>query len=451
MPVQVSKIEISGGVSGIPGTRPTILSPLISTFRSRWRVNAIVVVMLLATMGGCQNHAYSDHWQQALKAIEDRDFSLAQTQLNRCLEISPLNAEAHFLMGRVCRRADDFAGWQDHLQNAAILGWPQDQIYLEVRLKEAQVDNTWKVEEELKTFLTSGHPEEALIVEALVRGYLENDRPMDAYRLAEEWIKNSPNDWLARLYHGRACQRGVRFEEAIADYEKVLELNPNQAEAHLWLANTFASNTQFDRAMEHYRTYLEVHPDDADALFGLAKCQFTQGDSESARTKLDELLGKYPNHNAGLYLRAQLEQAESHEKALPWLRRALAFAPNQTDILHNLILALRALHRDAEADQYEKRLKDCRNKETQLIELIAKVVKEPDKDNLALRYQAAVLYLELGHEDEAAHWFQTILYVDGNHQPTLRALADYWEKHGDARRAAYYRERAEGKTASRNR
>ncbi len=395
--------------------------------------------------GGREDTAYSHHWRQAQLAIEDRDFPLAQTHLNRCLEISPLNAEAHFLMGRVCRRADDFTGWQDHLQNAAILGWPQDQIYLEVRLKEAQVDNTWKVEEELKNYLTSGHPEEALIVEALVKGCLENDRPKDAYRLAEEWVKNFPNDWLARLYHGRACQRGVRFEEAIADYEKVLELKRDQAEARLWLASTMAANTQFDQAMEHYQAYLEIRPDDADALFGLAKCQFTQGDSRAGRETLDELFANHPNHNAGLYLRAQLEQSESPDKALFWLRRALAVAPNQADLLHNLILTLRALHRDEEAAQYESRLKDCRQKEDQLIKLVSKVVREPDKDDLALRYQLAVLYLELGHEDEAAHWIQTILYVDRDHRPTLRLLADYWEKRGDPTRAAYYRDRAEGK------
>jgi tetratricopeptide (TPR) repeat protein len=396
--------------------------------------------------GGLAGAGYADHWRQALSAIENRDFALAKTRLNRCLEISPLNVEAHFLLARTYRRADDFDGWLDHLQSAATLGWPQDQIELELRLKEAQVGNTWNVEEELKSYLMARHPEEVLIAEALVKGYLENDRPKDAWFLTEEWRKNSADDWQARLWRGRACQRGVRFEEAIEDYKKVLKDKPDQAEARLWLATTLASNTQFDQAIEHYQAYLAGHPDDADALFGLAKCQFTLGDSQGARDTLDKLLAEHRYHNAGLHLRAQVEQAESPEKALPWLLRALDVAPYNSEILHNLILTLRNLHRDDEAARYESRLKECRQKENQLIELMTKLVREPDKVNLAdVRYQLAVLYLELGQEDEAAHWFQTVLYIDPNHQPTLRALAEYWDKHNDPRRAAYYRDRAEGK------
>src|SRR5713101_6317489 len=118
MPVRASKIENSDLMS--KSQEPNSKNHIGIWHLVLGSCKAAVVVLLLATLGGCRDHTYSDHWQQALKAIEDRDFPLAQSHLKLCLDISPLNAEAHFLMGRVCRRADDFAGWQDHLQNAAV-------------------------------------------------------------------------------------------------------------------------------------------------------------------------------------------------------------------------------------------------------------------------------------------------------------------------------------------
>jgi tetratricopeptide (TPR) repeat protein len=434
-------------------------SGLFWTLRSRWKTTAVLAMLVLASLallyvldpwhkwGFGSGTSYRDQWGRALSALEDRDFGLAQSHLANCLAAAPLNAEAHFLMARTCRRADDFSGWFDHLQTADLLGWPQDQVVLEILLKEAQVGNTWKVEQQLQSYLTAGHPEEVLIVEALVRGYLDNDLPKKAFHLTEEWINNYPDDWQARFYHGRALQLGARFKEAIADYKKVLLLKPRQPEGQLWLAHTLRAYTQFDQAIEYYQAYLESRPDDPDALHGLAQCQFTQGDSEGARATLDELLNSHPYHAGGLYLRAQLEQAEGPEKALPWLRRAVAIVPYEPNRLHNLVLALRALHQDKEADHFQEQEKISRQKDSELIELERRLIQETDKVNeVEVRYQVAVLHMELGHkEEETAHWIQTVLYLNPDHRPTLQLLADCLERQGNSRRAAYYRERAEGK------
>src|SRR5205823_186963 len=78
------------------------------------------------------------HWQQANEAIVAREFPQAIAHLERCLESWPLNAEAHFLMARTCRRANQLSDWQQHLARAAVLNWPKDQIDLEMQLQRAQ-------------------------------------------------------------------------------------------------------------------------------------------------------------------------------------------------------------------------------------------------------------------------------------------------------------------------
>jgi Tfp pilus assembly protein PilF len=54
-----------------------------------------------------------------------------------------------------------------------------------------------------------------------------------------------------------------------------------------------------------------------------------------------------------------------------------------------------------------------------------------------------MICLDRGHDQEASHWFQGILFKDPSHLPTLKALADYYEKKEKPKLAAYYHRKAE--------
>src|SRR5262249_35039867 len=156
---------------------------------------------------------------------------------------------------------------------------------------------------------------------------------------------------------------------------------------------------------------------DPDGLIGLARCQYSLGQVDLARTTLDQLLQKNDKHALALLTLALLEEGEEPESALPWLRKAEAVAPNEPEILHNLALVLRMLHRDQEAGQYQQRVKDRDVKVRQLTQLQMRLVREATdkKDTLDLRYQIGLLNLELGKLQEAEHWFQTVLWIDPDH------------------------------------
>jgi tetratricopeptide (TPR) repeat protein len=387
------------------------------------------------------------HWQEAQSALESREYALAKAHLEQALEANPLNAQAQFVMAQTCRRMDDPSGWSAHLRKAVVLGWPQNQIQLELRLKEAQTANTWNVEAGLVEELNSRTPEQAIILEALVKGYLENDRFKDAHRLAETWVHDHPEDWQARLYRGRAFQQGVFFQQAITDYESVLEAKPDQPQAQLWVAETLISDRQYAPALEYYQAFVRAHPDHPEslqALLGVANCRYSLGEVDAARNVLDEILSKRKDYTAALLLRAQLEQSQSPEGALPWLMRAEATAPNDQQVLQLLVLALRALNRPKEAEKYQRRLDERKPKLEELIKLKTRLLQ--DAENVDLRFQIAKLYLAVGEEDESAHWFQTVLWIDPAHRPTFQALADYWQKKGNLTLATHFRYLAEGKT-----
>jgi tetratricopeptide (TPR) repeat protein len=415
----------------------------------------IVILVIAAALGlvgvlvpwrslaGPSDTALSRTWEDAQKAMQAHEYDLARDHLEKCLQASPFHAEAHFVLARACRLTGDLDPWLFHLRIAQFLGWPSEAINLEYRLGEAQSKNIWMVADELKDEVLQADPaDKLLIIEALINGYLVNDDPKSAHRLALAWTMEYPDDWLGHLFVGRAYQLSMSFDKAIASFEKVLELKPDHAKARLWLGQTLVVATEFERALKHFQIYLQSHPGDPDALVGLAKCQFSLGDVEAARNTLDDLLRQDPKNVQALLARGQLMQSQAPEEALPWLRKAVEVEPNDPNIVYNLFLALRAAHKEEEADFYDRRLKEIRALTERLAPLQQQLLKDPN--NVDLRFQIAGIFLKLGKEDEAAHWFQTVLWIDPDHRPTLRALADYWGKHDDARRAAYYAGRADG-------
>lgn len=64
---------------------------------------------------------------------------------------------------------------------------------------------------------------------------------------------------------GNAFLQAGRFDEAIAEYERILRLNPNYPLARFHLAQTFERKGQMEKARENYRLFLETWIDaDAD-------------------------------------------------------------------------------------------------------------------------------------------------------------------------------------------
>src|SRR5262249_46421214 len=149
------------------------------------------------------------------------------------LAICPLNAGAHFVMARTCRRTGDPAGGQ-FLFLAESLGWPRDQIVLEQRLAQAGSGDIWSVGGPLLDELNRLTPDERVILEAFLKGYVKSARFLDAIDFATTWIKRFPGDWLGYLYRGRAYQHLKRLEDAIADYEQVLKIRPDSLAATVW-------------------------------------------------------------------------------------------------------------------------------------------------------------------------------------------------------------------------
>jgi tetratricopeptide (TPR) repeat protein len=382
-----------------------------------------------------------DHLRQARAALDAADPDLARRHLEEVTAILPLHVEARFLLARASRRAGDYAAWETHLREAEILGWPTGQIDLESHLRQAQSGDIWSIERPLLLYLDQLPQEEVLILEALVKGYLENKRLDDILRLTDVWARRRPDDWQARLYRGRALQFVPNREEAAAEYRWVLDRRPDQPQARLWLAQILLLDSHYKEALAEFETYHAAHPGDPEGLFGVANSQFSLGRVAEARAALDRLHERRSDHLLGLLTRAKVELSEGlPEEALTWLKRAERVAPKETDVVYNLSVVLRQLRRPAEAEAYSARLKDLTAQYEQLDDLVKRIRESPN--DVGLRFETAALALDLGREGDAAQWFKSVLWLDPDHRPTHARLAEYYKQKGDAKRAAAHVRRA---------
>jgi tetratricopeptide (TPR) repeat protein len=373
--------------------------------------------------------------------MEEQDFPRAREHLEQCLASWPAHAETRFLLARACRRADDAEAWQTHLRAAEALQWPAEEIHLERQLMQAQVGKLADVEAPLLEQLSAGGPDDELILEALVKGCLEVYRLPEAAHWATQWIGRQPQRWQPWLYRGRAHYLNHNLGRAAADYRRALEIKPDHHQGRQGLASALLLWGQFAEALPEFETYLRNDPDDPAGLLGLANCQLELNRQGPAEEALERLLARRPDHVAALLVRARLEMArDAPDRALTWLKKAEAVAPHEGDILNALVLASRQLGRQAEAEAYRQRLDEVHKQTARMAEARRQIIRNP-KD-AGPRYEAGVLCLRLDQPQEALGWLLGVLDLDPNHQPTHQALAECYEKLGDAQRAAYHRSRA---------
>jgi tetratricopeptide (TPR) repeat protein len=386
----------------------------------------------------------ASHWRSAELALKERDFPQAAAHLAHCLEAWPFNAEAQFQMARTSRRAGQLARWKKHIDRAESLLWPKDQIDLERKLRQAQVGRVWDVEESLMEILNRHTKDEVIILEALISGYLENDRLADVIFLCSRWSDRFHNDYLPLIYRGNARLRlNGKSSNAVKDFERVLELKPNHPEAHLSLAIVMADDGLFKQAVPHFQFYLENQPDDStSALYGLASCQYSLGNFRAARALLDQLFERVKDNAAAYMLMSKIDLVEGQpEKALASLKKADTLTPNELDITHALLQVCGQLGQPEQADKYKHRLEEILNRDAELDRLVTTVKFDPD--NPEARFQLAMVCLKLGREEEASHWFQGILFKDPDHLPTLDVLANYYQSKDNRKMADHYRRKAD--------
>ena len=107
-------------------------------------------------------------------------------------------------------------------------------------------------------------------------------------------LRINPNCAEAYERLGATLAARGQIDEAIASYQKALEIKPNDAEAHNNLA-TLAGRKQIVEAIAHYRKSLEIKPDYAEAHNNLGMALMDRGQIDEAVTHYQKALEIKPD------------------------------------------------------------------------------------------------------------------------------------------------------------
>ena len=115
------------------------------------------------------------------------------------------------------------------------------------------------------------------------------------------------------------------------------------------------------RAIEGLRAYVVEEPENVAALDALARYLVQARRYPEAEAPLVQLLELRPAHAVALAnLGAVKQAAAEYEEAIDYYTTALQIDPNTVSVLQNLVVVLRHLGREAEADEYEEHLRTLR-------------------------------------------------------------------------------------------
>jgi tetratricopeptide (TPR) repeat protein len=140
----------------------------------------------------------------------------------------------------------------------------------------------------------------------------------------EAALKHDANDRFALMGLGDLHQREQRLDEALACFERLLEVNPGLPHVHIVVGNLRRKKLDFAGAEPHFREALRQDPRNDHAAFGLADTLRGLGRFEEAAPYWEEILVGDP-YNRQVLCRAGdcFGRLGRMEQAMALFRRAL--------------------------------------------------------------------------------------------------------------------------------
>lgn len=178
----------------------------------------------------------------------------------------------------------------------------------------------------------------------------------DSDTLWQATIVTNPESWMAYNNIAISLLQKGKTDEAIAHYNKALELDPNYGEGHYNLANALLRVGRTDEAVAHYEKALEIYPKNIPALYNLASVLVESGRVEEGIAHYRKALELNPkNAAAHNNLGASLLGLGRVEEAAAHYRQALGLEPSNAQANYNLANTLVQSGRIDEAVTHYKR------------------------------------------------------------------------------------------------
>ena len=159
------------------------------------------------------------------------------------------------------------------------------------------------------------HGDNFYALNVLVDALLKQDEIDSAKHYAENlnrFIEKSKLEIFRNLYYrmmAKIMAAKGEFEDAIAYFEKILELNPETNSVYQDMAKVYLDSNQPLKAIECYKRLLDNNPNEALAKYHLALAYELKGDEKQAKKMMNEFLKLWENADSDI---PELKQARQY-------------------------------------------------------------------------------------------------------------------------------------------
>jgi predicted Zn-dependent protease len=286
--------------------------------------------------------------------------------------------------------------------------------------------------------ILSRRPDDVEVRDALARAYTFADRPADAIPHLTWLIDAQPEQPEYRKLRMEQYSKLKMREEEYADARWLLDKGQGDDKLRRSVMGLAFAVGRFAEAEELCESALRDEPKDRGLRSIMANIRRARGDNDGAAKIFDELIREDPKNYGALLARGILyDEMGRSVLAIPLLRRVFNEDPMRKRTAgYQLSLALRKMYQDEEAKRVlaeVQRLQD--------VEVFTDAIKS-QPDNLELQVRFAESLLRDGHTSDGLALLQSVLRKSPNFGPAHLALAEHYEKTGQANLAARHRQLA---------
>jgi tetratricopeptide (TPR) repeat protein len=181
---------------------------------------------------------------------------------------------------------------------------------------------------------------------------------LDLFNLAKQ---ATPTDTLPLLYAGITAQQLKNYDQAVDNFEKLIELGTGMPDIYTTAASIYRSQQQNDKALEILKKGTQKFPGDKTMKSEEFNLYVATGKTAEAKANLEEAIKREPD-NATYHLNLGIlsEQTGDPDKAMASYKKAIEIDPNSVDAN----LSMGVMHYNKGAD-ISKRINNMDLKEYQ--------------------------------------------------------------------------------------
>jgi serine/threonine protein kinase/Tfp pilus assembly protein PilF len=196
-------------------------------------------------------------------------------------------------------------------------------VHSDLQSRDAQEEALKKAKE----YSGKATEKERLFIEAEYASIVERDSEK-RIRILKELVEKYPKEKEAHFTLGLVYQNRDLFEEALAEYNKALELDPNWGYVLNSLAYTYSDMGNHEKAIEYFQKYVAVSPGDANPIDSLAEQYFRMGRLDEAIANYKRALDIKPDFAVGYRIAYMYALKEDYAESMKWVEQYISSVPS---------------------------------------------------------------------------------------------------------------------------